>query len=116
MAFYNFLWNLYLQNFLFLNLNTVDGLDAVLPSKIFEYLATGLPVIMGLHGTSYEYVKKLGLDNVFLFQSNDCNDFILQYKRALKGKFKRVDRSSFRSKFCRKKIIHDTFSQILQKI
>ena len=101
---------------LFLNLDTLEGLDTVLPSKIFEYLASGITVIMGLHGVSYEYVKALRLKNVFLFRSNDCDDFILKYRLALKTGLKRVDRSKFRNTYCRKKIIRNSLLPILKNI
>lgn len=101
---------------LFLNLNTLEGLELVLPSKIFEYLASGLTIIMGLHGASYEYVKALKLKNVFLFRSNDCEDFIFQYSLALKMGLKRVDRSKLRNRYCRKKIIRNSLLPILKNI
>ena len=42
---------------LFLHLNDLDAFRKVLPSKIFEYAATGKPILAGIAGYAAEFVE-----------------------------------------------------------
>jgi len=43
---------------LFLHLNDIRAFERVLPSKIFEYAATGKPILAGVSGYASEFIKK----------------------------------------------------------
>lgn len=55
---------------LFLHLNDYDAFRKVLPSKLFEYAATGKPILAGVSGYSAEFVKT-ELRNAAVF--SPCN-------------------------------------------
>ena len=63
-------------NFLFLHLNRHSSNKKVLPSKIFEYGAIGKPIIAGVFGESYKFMKK-ELSNCYFFEP-------LNYKKIVK--------------------------------
>jgi glycosyltransferase involved in cell wall biosynthesis len=46
------------SDYLFLHLNDCDAFRKVLPSKIFEYAATGKPVLAGVAGYSAQFLQK----------------------------------------------------------
>ncbi|MDR5862707.1 glycosyltransferase family 4 protein [Halomonas campisalis] len=55
---------------LFLHLNMLPSLEAVLPSKLFEYAATGRPIWAGLSGFPAGFVEN-EIDNAALFPPGD---------------------------------------------
>jgi hypothetical protein len=55
---------------LFLHLNDFDAFKKVLPSKLFEYAATGKPIWAGVSGHAAEFVKS-EISNAAVF--NPCN-------------------------------------------
>nr|WP_269449437.1 glycosyltransferase [Halomonas sp. HL-93] len=52
---------------LFLHLNTLPSLNSVLPSKLFEYAATGKPIWAGLPGYSARFVQR-EIKNAVVFE------------------------------------------------
>jgi glycosyltransferase involved in cell wall biosynthesis len=65
------LLELYRQcDYVFLHLNDYDAFQKVLPSKIFEYAATGKPVLAGVAGHSAEFLGKY-VDNAAVFPPCD---------------------------------------------
>ncbi|SNY96739.1 glycosyltransferase [Halomonas sp. hl-4] len=52
---------------LFLHLNTLPSLNSVLPSKLFEYAATGKPIWAGLPGYSACFVQR-EIENAAVFE------------------------------------------------
>ncbi|WP_422126748.1 glycosyltransferase family 4 protein [Thioalkalivibrio sulfidiphilus] len=65
---------------LFLHLNTLPSLEAVLPSKLFEYAATGRPIWAGLGGFPAGFVKN-EIDNAALFPPGDVEGAIAALER-----------------------------------
>ncbi len=61
-------------DYLFLHLNNYKAFEKVLPSKIFEYGATGKPVIAGVSGYAEEFIQQY-LSNWLVFKPVNFNDF-----------------------------------------
>jgi glycosyltransferase involved in cell wall biosynthesis len=66
-------------DYLFLHLNEFKAFEKVLPSKIFELAACNKPIIAGVSGFSYEFIKE-NISNVILFRPCDVNDLVGQLK------------------------------------
>lgn len=63
---------------LFLHLNNYPAFRRVLPSKIFEYAATGKPIWAGLCGFSKKFVKK-NIENCAVFESENVAEAISKF-------------------------------------
>ncbi|MBJ2240679.1 glycosyltransferase family 4 protein [Pseudomonas sp. MF6768] len=57
---------------LFLHLNTFKSFRRVLPSKLFEYAATGKPILAGLGGYARQFTKSK-IANATVFEPGDLN-------------------------------------------
>jgi hypothetical protein len=78
-------------DYLFLHLNGYKAFEKVLPSKIFELAAYNKPIIAGVSGFSYKFIKE-NISNVILFRSCDVNDLVKQlrefdYKTEYRAEF-----------------------------
>ena len=95
---------------LFLHLNDYLCFEKVLPSKLFEYAATGKPILAGLAGYSKEFLKN-EIQNSESFRPNN-------HKEAIKALEKLNNTSTsisyFIQKFSREKIITDMTSDIIE--
>ena len=68
--------NIYHQaDFLFIHLNNYKAFKKVLPSKIFELGTFHKPIIAGVSGFSYQFIKE-NISNVILFESCDIENFV----------------------------------------
>lgn len=63
------------SDFLFLHLNDLNAFKRVLPSKLFEYAATGKPVLAGVNGYAREFVDE-NIANSITFTPCDADDLI----------------------------------------
>ena len=66
-------------DYLFLHLNSYEAFYKVLPSKVFEYAATGKPIIAGVCGFASDFIEK-NIDNSMVFRSCDAEDFLKKFK------------------------------------
>ena len=64
-------------DFLFLHLNKFKAFERVLPSKLFEYGAFNKPIIAGVGGYAYDFLKE-EMENIILFKPGDVDSFIKQ--------------------------------------
>jgi glycosyltransferase involved in cell wall biosynthesis len=97
-------------NALFIHLSDYDAHLRVLPSKLFEYGATGKPIIAGVKGYAKEFLKK---ELVGAFTFNPGN--IIEFEKILKEQIKKpktYNRKSFCKKFSRKIIINELCNDI----
>ncbi len=62
------------SDYLFLHLNDCDAFKKVLPSKIFEYAATGKPMIAGVNGYARDFIKD-NIEGAMVFNPCDVVDF-----------------------------------------
>jgi hypothetical protein len=87
-------------HFLFLHLNTYKAFEKVLPSKLFEYGATNIPIIAGVSGFANEFIK-LNLQNTILFNPCDADDMVKKLKNYV---YLTEERKYFTEKFRRDNI------------
>jgi hypothetical protein len=99
-------------DYLFLHLNNYKAFEKVLPSKIFELAAYEKPIIAGVSGFSYEFIKK-NISNVILFKSCDVDSFISQIKNF---RYRTEHRLEFIHKFKRETINNLMVKSILKFI
>lgn len=90
---------------LFLHLNNADSFKKVLPSKIFEYAATGKPILAGVKGYPANFLKK-NLKGVEIFEPGDVTQMKIGLRKLLNGP-KVFERKNFCQKFDRDKIIKE---------
>jgi glycosyltransferase involved in cell wall biosynthesis len=88
---------------LLMHLNEFTAFRKVLPSKIFEYAATGRPILAGVAGFAAEFTES-HVENAVVFKSCDADGMV----RALnKLKLASIDRSDFKAEFSRTKIMDE---------
>lgn len=95
---------------LFLHLNDYLAFEKVLPSKIFEYAATGKPILAGVSGYAAEFIKS-EVSNAEVFYPGDHHgamDALNKLELVL------TDRSAFIEKYTRAKIMKDMSNSIVE--
>ena len=98
------------STFLFLYLNDLEAFKKVLPSKLFEYGVFDKPVIAGVSGYAAKFVAE-NLPNHILFSPTNVGEFVDKLRNYT---LSFVERSEFRKKFSRKKIMHEMAHDILK--
>lgn len=95
---------------LFLHLNAYKAFEKVIPSKIFEYAATGKPVLAGIHGTSREFVER-NIANARCFDPCDAAGLERAVAELEPGL---TDRSAFSAEFARDVIMARLAGEIVE--
>ncbi|MDP9592415.1 UNVERIFIED_ORG: glycosyltransferase involved in cell wall biosynthesis [Shinella zoogloeoides] len=94
---------------LLVHLNDYPSFRLVIPSKLFEYGATGKPILAGIKGVSADFATKY-LHNAALFPPCDAEGMA----RALKSlRMGQTDRSEFVTRFTRSAILNQLADDIL---
>ena len=91
----------------------VDGLpafDRVLPSKIFEYAATGKPIIAGV-GSAAEKFLRLHVPGTYFFQRGQSSSLVQAIRDM---NWSTVNRADFVAQFSRRRVMDEFASQMLQ--
>jgi glycosyltransferase involved in cell wall biosynthesis len=88
-------------DYLFLHLNDYDAFEKVLPSKIFEFAATGKPILAGVSGYSKEFIESQ-IDGAMVFEPCNSSSFKESFELLNGNKFNRVE---FIKKYSRKNIM-----------
>ena len=96
---------------LFLHLNDYKAFHKVLPSKIFEYAATGKPILAGVSGYAAEFLVE-HVKGVEVFDPCDVQAMKLGLQKLLNGP-KNIDRTDFCLRYPRKKIMKKLANDIL---
>jgi glycosyltransferase involved in cell wall biosynthesis len=96
---------------LFLHLNDYDSLHKVLPSKIFEYAASGKPILAGVEGYAAKFLKEEVL-GVEIFKPGDVFAMKIGLQKLLKGP-KIINRKNFNLRYLRKNITQNMAKNIL---
>ena len=86
---------------LFLHLNDYEAFKKVLPSKIFEYAATGKPIWAGVAGYAADFIMK-EISNAAVFRPADCEEAEAAFNRL---RFRRTIRSEFTEKYSRDQLM-----------
>jgi len=95
---------------LFLHLNDFEAFHKTLPSKIFEYSATGKPILAGVSGYAADFLKE-NVPGVEVFDPCNVEGMMVGLNRLLSGP-RKIDRSDFCAKFCRQNIMHEMAADI----
>ena len=94
---------------LFLHLNDYPAFHKVLPSKIFEYGATGKPILAGVAGYPSEFVQQ-NIENAVVFAPCDKEGFVTALNTLSLNNF---PRRSFVEKFRRSRIVEEFAKDII---
>ena len=97
---------------LFLHLNSYLSFEKVLPSKIFEYAATGKPILAGVNGFSKHFINK-EIENAVCFEPCNIEKAIKSFNKL---RIKNIQRKKFIKKYCREKqmelLVQDVISSL----
>ena len=99
---------------LFLHLNNYKAFRKVLPSKIFEYAATGKPIVAGVAGHAAEFLKQ-HVPYAEIFDPCDVDGMVAAVKKAILAP-RSVDRKDFCATFARPAIMQRMATDILAQV
>ena len=97
---------------LFLHLNDLAAFRKVLPSKIFEYAATGKPILAGVSGFAAEFLRA-EVPGVEVFAPCDLAGMSAGLIRLLQGPTK-IDRTDFCRRYRRDEVMRGLAEAILE--
>lgn len=92
------------SDFLFLHLNDYEAFEKVLPSKLFEYAATGKFIIAGVSGYAQEFITE-NIDGSLVFEPCNCEDFMTKFTDSHHDTS--INRATFIQKFSRENIMDE---------
>ena len=95
---------------LFLHLNDYSAFKKVLPSKIFEYAATGKPILAGVSGFASEFINT-EVDNAEVFYPGDEK---MAFSALNKLNLETINRKSFVDKYRRDNIMTEMSNSIVK--
>ena len=96
---------------LFLHLNDLDAFRKVLPSKLFEYAATGRPILAGIAGHAADFVSAELLD-AEVFAPCDAAAMRTRVERLLTQP-PQIERAGFRQRYARRTIMSAMADDVL---
>jgi glycosyltransferase involved in cell wall biosynthesis len=96
-------------DFLLLHLNGFRALEAVLPSKLFEYAATGKPILAGVRGYARRFIAER-VASAAVFDPGDADGMIQALDTLIPGP---IDRTPFVSEYARTQIMDRMAAEIL---
>ena len=94
---------------LFLHLNDHEAVKRVLPSKIFEYAATGKPILAGVAGFAASFISR-EVTNAAIFRPCDAGDAIRALDSLALADSPRLE---FRRRYSREQISRDMASDVV---
>jgi hypothetical protein len=94
---------------LFLHLNDRQAFEKVLPSKLFEYGATGKPIWAGVSGYARKFIKE-NISNAAIFSPCNVNEAVDSFMAL---KIETQPRNAFVKKFSRAKIMKSMAKDIV---
>lgn len=97
---------------LLLHLNDFNAFRKVLPSKVFEYGATGKPLVAGVAGYAARFLRK-ELPDAEVFPPCDAQALIGALQSLPSPRMTR-DRGAFKNRYARKQIMHTMAREILE--
>jgi glycosyltransferase involved in cell wall biosynthesis len=98
-------------NVLFLHLNDHKAFCKVLPSKIFEYAATGKPILAGVSGYAAEFLREQ-VPGVEVFEPCDTLAMQAALRRLLDGPHT-INRKEFCARYGRQNIMRELAKEVL---
>lgn len=97
---------------LFLHLNDHDAFRKVLPSKIFEYAATGKPILAGVAGHAADFLRR-EVPGVAVFAPCDVEGMAKAFDQ-LRTLGARIDRPAFRETYARRAIMNRMAADLIE--
>lgn len=97
---------------LMLHLNDVPAFKRVIPSKIFEYAAAGLPIVAGVAGHARDFAEQ-EIAGSYVFPPCDVTEGLAALDRALEGPA-RFDRSAFVASYRRDAIMDRIAAEVVE--
>lgn len=94
---------------LFLHLNDLDAFKRVLPSKIFEYAATGQPILAGVAGYAAEFLRT-EVDNAAVFAPCDAEGAVAAVRSLEMGI---RPRTQFVERFARTRVMGEMAADVV---
>jgi len=94
---------------LLMHLNDYDAFKKVLPSKIFEYAATGKPILAGVSGYAAEFTRQY-VENAAVFKPCDAQSMASQLRSL---DLSSRQREEFKELFSRTNIMEDMACDVL---
>jgi len=107
----NLIYEYQKADILFLHLNNLKAFSKVLPSKIFEYAATGKPILAGVSGYAAKFLFNY-VEGVQVFNPCDIEGMKNGLQKLLNGP-KHFDRNNFLKNYNRKLIMKKMANDIL---
>lgn len=98
---------------LFLHLNDHAAFRKVLPSKLFEYAATGKPVLAGVAGYPAEFLH-FQVPGACVFPPCGAQQMVKALRALLDNPTRHYDRSAFRRRFARSQIMQEMARDVLE--
>ncbi|MDA9165644.1 glycosyltransferase family 4 protein [Alphaproteobacteria bacterium] len=92
---------------LFLHLNKHKSFEKVLPSKIFEYAATGKPILAGVGGKAKCFIKS-NILGAYVFEPGEAEGMCQAFHSLINNE-SWYDRTHFIEKYSRKQIMNSLF-------
>ena len=97
-----------------MHLNNYEPFKKVLPSKLFEYIASYKPIIAGVDGYTREFLEEYVPDSL-IFEPCNINDFCQKYD-GFKGIVDIGKRKEFIARFSRQKIMSEMAKDFLNTV
>lgn len=97
---------------LFLHLNDYAAFRKVLPSKLFEYAATGKPVLAGVAGHSAEFLRSQ-VPGAAVFSPCEARQMVDALRTLLDNPTRHYDRAAFCQRFARSAIMQEMARDVL---
>lgn len=94
---------------LFLHLNDYDAFLKVLPSKLFEYAASGKPILAGVAGYAADFARAQ-IENVGVFSPCDVSEAVAAFDSL---DLSHTPRDAFVQKFSRRNIMAEMASDVV---
>lgn len=95
---------------LLLHLNAISAFKKTLPSKIFEYAATGKPILVGAEGYLLRFIRENKIPGVYTFTPNDASSFFHAFEKIEKHHF---DRGDFVKNWSREEKVREMVNDIV---
>ena len=99
---------------LLLNLNNYQPVSLVIPSKIFEYVDTNLPIVFCASGFTFNFISKI--EGTIPYKFFNASSFYNAIKKARKSKISKSKREEFLKKFDSEIIYEKYAKHILGRI
>lgn len=99
---------------LFLHLNDHDAFRKVLPSKLFEYAATGKPILAGVAGHAADFLRR-EVPGAAVFDPCDVDGMTAAFESLSNGETK-IQRPEFREAYARRAIMDRMAADVIDMI